>query len=128
MSGLSAQEQLFADYYLVNFNAAEAAVKAGFEVSNPRTVGMRLSRKPMIQEYIKNQMESKKNALIADQDEILMFLTAVMRNDKDILGIDHNVRLSDRMHSAELLGKRYSLFTEKVQVEGKITSIEVVVE
>lgn len=128
MSGLSAQEQLFADYYLVNFNAAEAAVKAGFEVSNPRTVGMRLSRKPMIQEYIKNQMENKKNALIADQDEILMFLTAVMRNDKDILGIDHNVRLSDRMHSAELLGKRYSLFTEKVQVEGKITSIEVVVE
>ena len=128
MSGLSAQEQLFADYYLVNFNAAEAAVKAGFEVSNPRTVGMRLSRKPMIQEYIKNQMESKKNALIADQDEILMFLTAVMRNDKDILGIEHNVRLSDRMHSAELLGKRYSLFTEKVQVEGKITSIEVVVE
>ena len=128
MSGLSAQEQLFADYYLVNFNAAEAAVKAGFEVSNPRTVGMRLSRKPMIQEYIKNQMENKKNALIADQDEILMFLTAVMRNDKDILGIDHNVRLSYRMHSAELLGKRYSLFTEKVQVEGKITSIEVVVE
>lgn len=128
MSGLSAQEQLFADYYLVNFNAAEAVVKAGFEVSNPRTVGMRLSRKPMIQEYIKSQMENKKNALIADQDEILMFLTAVMRNDKDILDIDHNVRLSDRMHSAELLGKRYSLFTERVEVEGKITSIEVVVE
>ena len=69
-------------------------------------------------------MQEKENNRIASQDEVLEYLTKVMRGElKDQFGLDAS--LQDRTKCAELLGKRYGTFKEKVGVNG---SIPVVIE
>ena len=93
-------------------------------------------------------MDEKENELIADQDEVLRYLTATMRREKkecivetikekksvyvpDKKGtmrkqtvekevpkiIEIPAKLSDANKAAELLGKRYALFTDKVETD-----------
>ena len=51
---------------------------------------------------------------IAKGDEVLKYLTKVMRGqEKDQFGLDAS--LQDRTKAAELLGKRYRLFVDKVE-------------
>ena len=77
--------------------------------------GSRLIRNDKVKEYIEKAMEVKSNERIASQDEVLEFLTQTMRGEvKDQLGLETPVK--ERVRSAELLGKRYEIFTEKVKV------------
>ena len=77
-------------------------------------------------------MEEHANNRIAKAEEILEFLTATLRGEvteEVVVGgfgksatekIIKNVDLRDRLKAAELLGKRYRLFTDKVEVEGVV--------
>ena len=86
--------------------------------------------KPVIKEYIAERMAKKQDALIADQDEVLKYLTAVMRgkSEAEIVVVEgtgegcSEARTmqkapdeKERLKAAELLGKRYGLYTEKVE-------------
>ena len=104
--------------------------------------------KPNIREYIDNRLAEKEKALIADQNEVLKYLTATMRREKkesvvvttseerSVYVPDDNgtmrkqtvkketpqiveipARLSDANKAAELLGKAYGLYTEKVEAD-----------
>ena len=65
------------------------------------------------------KLEQKQNSRIASQDEVLEYLTRVMRGEeKDQFDLDAS--LQDRTKCAELLGKRYGTFKEKVDVTGNI--------
>ncbi len=70
-----------------------------------------------IKQYIEERLAKIEDARIAKGKEVLQYLTKVMRGEeKDQFGLDPS--LQDRTKAAELLGKRYRLFTEKVEVEG----------
>ena len=77
-------------------------------------------------------MEEHTDNRIAKAEEILEFLTSTLRGEvteEVVVGgfgksvtekIVKNVDLKDRLKAAELLGKRYRLYTDKVEVEGVI--------
>ena len=66
--------------------------------------------------YLDQRMEQIENERIATGEEVLKYLTSVMRGvEKDQFGLDPS--LQDRTKAAELLGKRYRLFTDKVEVK-----------
>lgn len=80
-------------------------------------------------------MERLKNEKISSAQEVLEYLTSVMRGeqkeqvplmyyDKQILE-EKSASIKDRLKAAELLGKRYALFTEKLEVEGA-TAVQIV--
>ena len=70
-----------------------------------------------IKAYIEERLKEIENKRIADGKEDLEYLSKVMRGEeKDQFGLDAS--LQDRTKAAELLGKRYRLFTEKVEVDG----------
>ena len=72
-----------------------------------------------LDKFIKIKLQEKENQRIASQDEVLQYLTKVMRGEeKDQFGLDAS--LQDRTKCAELLGKRYGTFKEKVAVTGNI--------
>jgi phage terminase small subunit len=83
-----------------------------------------------VQEYIKKVVSEKSKERIASQDEVLQFLTNVLRGEeteripmfaKDHFElIDNTPSIKDRTKAAELLGKRYTLWTDKTQLEGTI--------
>ena len=67
----------------------------------------------------KRTTEEKQNERIASQDEVMEYLTKVMRvEEKDQFGFDAS--LQDRTKCAELLGKRYGTFVEKKELSGNV--------
>lgn len=119
---LTPKQKKFAEYYIKCGNATEAAKKAGYSEKTAYAIGQENLKKPVISEYIAKRIEKQEKALVADADEVLKFFTSTMRGEvKDQFGLDP--ALSDRIRAAELLGKRYRLFADKVSVEGVVPVI-----
>ena len=114
---LTPKQKAFADYYIETGNATEAAIKAGYSKKTARVIGTENLTKPALKQYIDERLSKIEDERIAKGDEVLKYLTSVMRGEeKDQFGLDAS--LQDRTRAAELLGKRYRLFTEKVEVDG----------
>lgn len=148
---LTAKQQRFCDEYLVDLNATQAAIRAGYSEKTAYSQGQRLLKHVEVKAYIEKRMEEKDEELIATQDEVLKYLTAVMRREyaenvvvtvsekksfyePDMNGVMRKVteekeeaqiveipaRLSDANKAAELLGRRYGLFKDSVDLNGAI--------
>jgi phage terminase small subunit len=114
---LTPKQKAFADYYIECGNATEAARKAGYSEKTANTIAAQNLAKLNV--FIKERLEEKQNERIASQDEVLEYLTKVMRGEeKDQFGFDAS--LQDRTKCAELLGKRYGTFVEKKELSGNI--------
>jgi phage terminase small subunit len=116
---MNEKQKMFADYYIETLNATEAAKRAGYSEKTAEVQGSRLLSNVNVKNYIQERLNSKDNDRIASQDEILEYLTDVMRgNVKDQLGLETPVK--DRNKAAELLAKRYGLLTENVNLSGEV--------
>lgn len=142
---LSNREKLFADLYIKLGNAYQAALQTGYAKStakdasrwiNPdesrKKPNKKSKYKPEVREYINERMAEKESALIADQDEVLKYLTAVLRGESKseeivVEGVGEGCSKAktmkkepsekDRLKAAELLGKRYGLYTDKIEAD-----------
>lgn len=144
MAKLTLKQQRFCDEYLIDLNATQAAIRAGYSEKTARQTAAENLSKPYIREYIDKRLAEKEAELIADQDEVLQTLTRVLRRQEmDTVvvtckerssGYDKNgkkviiekevpqlvqvpTKVSDLNKAAELLGKRYALFTDKVDMD-----------
>lgn len=131
---LTRRQQLFCEEYIKDPNATQAAINAGYSEKTAFSIGCENLKKPYIKEYIDSRMEEMDKTLIADQKEILKYLTSVLRGESqseivviegDYEGGSSARRMKkapdekERLKAAELLGKRYGLYTDKVDVEGQ---------
>lgn len=126
MAKLTAKQQRFVDEYLIDLNATQAAIRAGYSKGTAYSIGVENLRKPEIQKRIQERMSEKEASLIATQDEILKYLTSVMRGESMSAVIvvedgmpkemDKHPNEKERLQAAELLGKRYGLYVEKVDL------------
>lgn len=80
--GPTQKQQRFCDEYLIDFNGTQAAIRAGYSRKSARAIASETLTKPYIQEYIQFRLSQKEKELIADQDEVMKYLTAVMRREK----------------------------------------------
>lgn len=108
---LTPKQKAFADYYIELGNATEAARRAGYK--KPNVQGSQNLEKLSVKSYIEERIKLLDEKRIAKGEEVLQYLTKVMRGEeKDQFGLDAS--LQDRTKAAELLGKRYRLFVDKV--------------
>lgn len=129
---LTAKQKRFCDEYLVDLNATQAAIRAGYSRKTAYSIGVENLKKPEIKKYIEQRMAEKEKDLIADQDEVLKYLTSVLRGESRsteivIEGIGDGMSEArtikkepsekDKLKAAELLGKRYGLYTDKVDID-----------
>ena len=134
---LTIKQKAFADYYIELGNATEAYIKAGYKASKrdiAEVEGCKLLRNPKVEAYLKEREKQIESDRIAKAEEVLAFLSASLRGEvleevvstESIEGMIKPVILKkqlsakDRIKAAELLGKRYALFTEKVDLEGNV--------
>lgn len=138
---LTIKQKKFADEYIISGNATEAAIKAGYAPKAAYQTGAQNLKKPQIKSYIDERMAELEDKAIAKQNEVLKYLTAVMRGESKsavvvVEGLGEGLseaRLmnktpdeKERIKAAELLGKRYGAFTEKIDLSGDMSlSIEV---
>ena len=126
------KQKRFCDEYLIDMNATQAAIRAGYSKKTAYSIGQENLNKPEIKEYIGKRMAEKEKELIADQDEVLKYLTKVLRGESqsEIVVVENigdytsEARLlqkapdeKERLKAAELLGKRYNLFSDKMKVD-----------
>lgn len=130
---LTEKQKRFCDEYLIDLNATQAAIRAGYSKRTAYSIGIENLKKPVIQNYIDQQLKKIEDESIADATEVMKYLTSVMRNElkEEVVVIEgegegcssarivkKDMSAKDRNKAAELLGKRYRLFTEKVEVDG----------
>lgn len=114
---LKPKELKFAEEWLKTTNATQSAIKAGYSERTAYSAGNRLLKKVDVRQYIDERLAEMKESSIADTNEVMQFLSSTMRGDiPDQFGLDP--ALNDRIKAAELLGKRYKMFTDKQEISG----------
>lgn len=136
MKKLNLKQQAFVDEYIKTGTAYQSAIRAGYSEKYAKSSSHKLLENVGIRAEIDKRMEKLKKDSIADQDEILQYLTSVLRGevtDQELIPIqvgrgqmevEELEKRSDtnaRTKAAELLGKRYMMWTEKQQIETTAT-------
>ncbi len=121
------RQKRFCDEYLIDLNATQAAVRAGYSEKTAGQIGEQNLKKLEISEYIKRQLEAMHKDSIATADEVLGYLTSVLRAESKsrvVIGtpmgaqeIDKPPDEKERLKAAELLGKYHAIWTDRSQVE-----------
>ena len=136
--GMTERQKIFADHYIISLNATEAYKKAYPKIKSIKTAevnGSKLLRNTKVREYIDEQLEKLKSERVADQQEVLEFLTAVMRGEvtEPLLVLDGEgtqrvvqakPSVATRRASAVDLGKRYGLFVDRQEITQRVVEIE----
>ena len=131
MNTLTARQKKFCDEYLISGNATDAAIKAGYSPKTAKQTGSENLAKPDLRAYIDEQLEKLHSAKIADAEEVMKYLTSVMRGEhtEQVLKLvgdgiqtvtDIEVSAKERIKAAELIGKRYALFSDKMDLGGAV--------
>lgn len=133
------KQQCFADEYLKDLNATQACIRAGYSEKTAAEQGARLLTNVNIKEYIKNELEKLHSNRIAEAEEVLIYLTSVLRGEskssvivteKDEFGslqkeYDKAPDEKERLKAAELLGKYHSIYTDNTKITG-VTPVVIV--
>ena len=129
---MTKKQKRFCDEYLIDCNATQAAIRAGYSEKTAYSIGVENLKKPEIKSYIEQELERIRDNNIADAAEVMKYLTSVLRGESlaeivvvegDGDGCSSAKRINkapderERLKAAELLGKRYSLFKDNMTLE-----------
>nr|WP_244264271.1 terminase small subunit [Anaerococcus senegalensis] len=132
---MTIKQKKFADEYIKTGNAYQSAINAGYSENYAKNATkFLLENNGQISSYIEERMKELESETIADQTEILQFLTRIVRDEEreDVLVNVGNfeqkiqsmkISAKDRIKAAELLGKRYGSWTDKVDMTLDVPTI-----
>ncbi len=109
---LTAKQARFVEEYLVDLNATQAAIRAGYSVRNADKIGPELLGKTRVAEAIKAAQESRSERTGVTQDEVIQGLKKEATLDGE--GSSHSARVAAWAH----LGKHLGIFTDNLNVKG----------
>lgn len=133
---MTEKQKIFADEYLIDLNATRAyraAYPSAKKDGVAAAAAVRLLKNVKIKKYIDDRLEEIHNEKTADAQEVLEYLTSVLRGESTseeivIEGLGEGCSAArtmekgpsekDRLKAAELLGKRFGLYTDKVDLTG----------
>lgn len=135
---MTEKQKRFCDEYLIDMNGTRAYKTVYSNVKNDNVASScanKLLRNAEIKNYIQEKLDEISSKKIADAKEVMEYLTSVIRGESrsEIVVVEgvgdgcssarHMTKLPDekeRLKAAELLGKRYGIFKEQVNVSGAV--------
>ena len=134
MKKLTIKQKKFADEYIKTGNATQSAINAGYSKKYANTNASKLLQNTTIKAYIDERMKKLEEEAIADQAEILKYLTRIIRDEEReevLVNIGNfeqekqeiKISAKDKIKAAELLGKRYGSWTDKVDMTLELPTI-----
>ena len=131
---MTIKQKKFADEYIISGNATKAAIEAGYSKKYANTNASKLLQNTTIKEYVNKRLKELEDKAIAKQDEVLKYLTALVRGSEKeevLKGVGMGeqviskieVSAKDRIKAAELLGKRYGMWTDRLETEGGVNIV-----
>lgn len=133
MTKLTEKQKRFADYFIETGNGTEAAKLAGYKGKNLNRIAAENLSKLDIKNYIDEKLTEMSSKRIASANEVMELLTSAARGEleEEVVVVEgegdgcsmartikKQIGARDRIKAAELLGKRYRLWTDKVEVKG----------
>lgn len=131
---LNKKRRAFVDDYIITGNQTESYLKVykGTSEKTAAANASRLMNDPDVIDYLDKKMKELDDELVADQKEVLKYLTSVLRGEqteevlrgvgKGAQRIDSmDVSAKDRIKAAELIGKRYGLFSDRIDLAGDVS-------
>ena len=131
---MTPRKQKFADEYLIDLDGTKAAIRAGYSPKGADSKARECLQTPAVRDYIEAELAKHRSERIATVGEVLEYLTSILRGQEHeevtvVEGHGQGISMArnitkalspkDRLKAAELLGKRYCLFADKVKVTGK---------
>ncbi len=118
MKKLTPKQELFCKEYLIDLNATQAAIRAGYSEKTAQQTSSENMSKPVIQEYVQQLMKKRSDKTEIDADYVLNGIKNVtQRCAKE--GKEFNP--ASALKGYELLGKNLVLFTDKTEHSGEQT-------
>lgn len=129
---LNDRQQAFVDYYIQSNNLSESARRAGYAERSAASTAIELMKNPKIRNAINARLKQLESERIAEDKEILEYLTTVMRGeceDEIVVNVGKGkgftqaekiaakIGAKDRLKAAELLGKIRGMFLNKQEIE-----------
>lgn len=139
----------FVEEYLIDLNATQAAIRAGYSPSTAYSIGNELLRKPEISKALAQAQAERSKRTGVSQDRIIRELakiafsnlpdivdpfdgSVIATADRDDLACiqsikvkqtegstEREVKLADKMRALELLGRHLGMFKDKLEISGK---------
>lgn len=127
---MTEKQKLFCDEYLIDLNGTRAYRTVYKTIKNDNVAGVRankLLKQKDIAEYINKRLEEIHNENTANIQEVMEYLTSVMRgtskaNVLALAGDGYQEVVAkppdekERLKAAELLGKRFGMFKDNVDI------------
>lgn len=142
---MTPKQEQFCREYLIDLNATQAAIRAGYSAKTANREGSRLLTKPEIQTKVAELMAERTHRTERDADEVLRRLWLIVEADlrkvfhpdgtmlspaelpEDLaaalasikIGETFEVKANDRLKALELLARHYGMFVERVEYTGQ---------
>lgn len=134
---LNPKQKKFADEYLITGDASKSMIAAGYSPNYAAQNSSKLLSSQKVWGYIQERITKLDKPTIAKQEEVLEYLTDVMRGrkkDEVLKGVgmgeqvidEIRVPTKEQIRAAELLGKRYGLWTDKLEINGEVGLVKIV--
>ena len=109
---LTAKQQRFVDEYLVDLNATQAAIRAGYSERTARAIGQENLTKPDIEAAIQAALRDRQARTEITQDTVVEELTKIGLAEAHDYS-DADLKYSNKLRALELLGKHLGMFDGK---------------
>ena len=121
---MTPKQERFVEEYLVDLNATQAAVRAGYSEKTAQMIGSENLSKPMIAAAVAAAQAERSERTEITQDYVLSEIVQVI---KDRRGTGEDANPNAVLKGAELLGRHLALFTDKHEHSGDLKHIHKVV-
>lgn len=125
----------FADFYLETGNIYHSAIRAGYSENYAKTNASKLLENDSVKEYMGEILDEVNSRRIADITEVMEYLTKGLRQEleEEVVVVEgegngissakimkKKIGIRDSNKCAELLGKRFGIFTDKLDLNGSV--------
>lgn len=135
---MTEKQKRFADEYIIDLNGTRAYKAAYPSIKTDKAAGVNAARllgNASVKEYIEQRLAEIRSKKTAEASEVMEYLTSVMRGESTaaivvVEGVGEgcseariirkNPDEKERLKAAELLGKRFGLFSENVKLSGNM--------
>ena len=123
---LTKKQKAFIQEYLVDLNATQAAIRAGYSKKTAYSIGQENLSKPEIQQALQEAQKRREKRTEVTQDYVIAKLREIVEKDASD-GPDSELKYANKIRALELLGKHTGAFDGGAK-DGQNEPVKVVID